>query len=292
MKGEPVGMNKGFKTVLMCAIIPFFYIKTASSETLTWLISDWYPYQYLEEGEYKGFGIEMIRLLQGELTNYNHKFLIANTARKEKLLKENRQVCVFGIHKTSEREQFSYFTIPDQYYFPLVFFMRKETHQQLGSPSVLSLKELLEHQPLKLAVHSGRVYGIDGHLDKIFQPYLSKTIISVSHKDQGSSMFRMLLFKRFDYMMEFPEMLASVRKIGRAGELTSVVIKEHQQLEHAYTACPKNEWGRKTAENITQALLKLRPTDQYRQTYEQWIDPNLIPTYRRAYQDDFLTMTH
>ncbi|MCP3926817.1 MAG: TIGR02285 family protein [Desulfobacterales bacterium] len=258
------------------------------ADEITWMITDWKPCAYFENGKYKGYDIEMIKLIQAELPEYNHKFLEANSARIMKTLKDEEYVCSFGYMKNAEREKFANFSIPSAYFFPNVIFMRKETHNELGTPNNLSLSKLLSYKKLKFGIKGKRSYGKS--IDKILTKYKGSERIFIGYQgNETKSMIKMLAAKRFDILIEYPDVGEVIAKeAGVEKKLVSVLIKEKKNLSWSYIAFPKTEWGRKMVVRINTILLKIRGTKKYRQTYEKVLNNGLIPTYRKAYSKFFL----
>ncbi|MCP3926254.1 MAG: hypothetical protein GY714_27120 [Desulfobacterales bacterium] len=104
-------------------------------------------------------------------------------------------------------------------------------------------------------------------------------------------MIMMLAAKRFDYLIEYPdegEFIA--RKIGVDDALVPVTISEMSDLSWSSTACSKTEWGRKAINRINKALLKLRPTQAYREAYGKILNKNLRSVYQKTYDEIFLKL--
>ena len=56
-----------------------------------------------------------------------------------------------------------------------------------------------------------------------------------------------------------------------------------------YVSCAKTEWGgAKTIKAINKALVKLRPTEEYRRAYERTLGVDQAKTYRKIYNEEFL----
>jgi len=259
------------------------------ADEITWMVTNWPPYRYKENAVHKGYGTEWDRLIQKELPEYKHKILIANYARIDKSFREKQNICAMGLYKNETREKHSYFTLPSEFYFPILIFMRKKTHQELGSPAILAFKSIVEDQERKLGIGNGRAYNslirqiLDEHKGQ-------KNIRTYSHSNIGMSLMRMLVKNRIDYHLEFLiEGKYLAEKIGARDKVVAVMIENLESPLYAWTACSKSEWGLKARNAINRALLKVRPTEAYRSVFEKWLDPHLLPVYRKAYDADFLT---
>jgi len=258
------------------------------ADEITWLITDWRPYQYYEKGEYKGYGIEWQKIIQKELPEYQHKIKVVNFARMNTSFQEKMKVCALGLYKSAKRDSIVYYSIPDALWLSIRLFMRKETHQELGSPSKLSFKSIVKNKNRSLGLVKGRAYN--STLRKIIDEHQGqKNINTYSHSDTGKGMMAMLIAKRFDYHLEFLiEGKYAAMQVGDKDAVTSVALEELPLSINGVTACSKNEWGIKAIEAINRALLKVIPTEAYRRIFEKWLDPNLIPEYRKDYDAVFL----
>ncbi len=288
-----MGKTKSLNYCLLGAMGIFIILATPLTlvaDEIEWMISEWPPCIYTENGELKGYDSEMIKMIQAELPEYNHSFSPAmNTPRKEKSFKNKKNVCTFGLYKTPERAQFVYFSIPSAYFFPNVILMRKETHMELGSPKSLSLAETLKNKNLKLGIKKGRSYG--KNIDNILKISKKSGNIYRGHQtDENKSIVKMLANKRFDYLIEYPDEGEYIaREIG-FDTMVSVTIEEMSDLSWSCIACSKTEWGLKVTNGINKALYKLRPTKNYREAYGKALNKNLRTVYQKSYDEIFLKL--
>ena len=99
----------------------------------------------------------------------------------------------------------------------------------------------------------------------------------------------MLGRKRVDLLIEYPiEGHYAAKENNAETDLKTVLIEEDSQPVYSYTSCARTTWGKETIQAINRALLKIRPTDTYREVYEKRIDSTLIPEYRQYYNEYFL----
>ncbi|MCP4114949.1 MAG: TIGR02285 family protein [Desulfobacteraceae bacterium] len=261
------------------------------ADEITWLVTEWPPFQYREGGEYKGYAIELQRLVEARMPEYTHRTITANFARIAERIKNGNNACAFGMYKNPEREQYGYFTIPDLLFFPNVVFMSKELHGELGEPVSISLRGLLKDDQKKLLLPAKRKFG--PVIDKIIrETRAANNVEYVFTGDFSKNIFRRLTFERIDYTIEYPiEGKFIAAQLGAEDKVVSVMIEEGRTLLYSHTLCPKTPWGLKTVNAINRALLKIRPTEAYRKAYEQRLEEHLIPVYRKAYDDIFLNET-
>jgi uncharacterized protein (TIGR02285 family) len=258
---------------------------SAYANKITWMTIDWPPYEYKENAEYKGYGIDLIKILQKELPMYQHEFQQANTARIMHNLKQGKHVCSLGFFKSPKRDQFVHYSIPDAVWFPVQLFMRRDTFKALGSPSELSLHELIEGKRGILGISNDISYAKE--IDNILNQFQGSKQIKVNYAGNiTKNLFAMLLINRIDFVIDFPpEGKYAAELLNAREQVISVPIKEHMTLSASHTLCPQNPCGKAVIANINKALLKQRLQPNWREGYENVIDAQLIPLYRKKYND-------
>ncbi len=261
---------------------------TLLADEITWMVTDWPPFQYKEGGTFKGYAIELQRLVEAEMPEYTHRTITVNFARLTTEVKNKKNACAFGMYKTPEREMYGYFTIPDLLFFPNVIFMHKEAYKELGKPKTISLRTLLFDNQKKIVLPAKRSFG--SVIDKIINKAKSKNNIEyVFTGSISENIFKRLILKRIDYTIEYPiEGSFIAKQIGGEDKVVPVLIEEGHSLLFSHTLCPKTPWGLKARNAINRALIKVRNTEEYRSAYEQKLEEHLVPIYRKAYSDVFL----
>ncbi|MCP4158683.1 MAG: hypothetical protein GY760_01305 [Deltaproteobacteria bacterium] len=81
----------GMMGILIVLTTPF----TITAAKIFWMVQDWPPCIYMENGEVKSYDGEMIKMIQAELPEYNHSFITGNLIIK--ILDE-----IQGISKNNE----------------------------------------------------------------------------------------------------------------------------------------------------------------------------------------------
>jgi len=276
--------NKNIKISMF--ILLFILITTpmaSHADKINWMLVDLPPFQYIEDNEYKGYGFNLLRMLQQSLPQYEHQFSQSNAARIMHNIKLGKNTCAFGFFKTKMRDKFVNYSVPDALWFPVQLFMRRDTYLELGRPAELSLSELLEKRQGILGITSEQSYGKS--LDDVLQHFSGSKQIQINYSGNiTKSLFSMLLINRIDFVIDFPpEGKYTAQLFNAEDKVISVPIKEYRTLTVSHTICPKTPWGEQAIININKALKKLRPKDKWRAAYEQVIDKELIPEYRKNY---------
>ena len=163
--------------------------------------------------------------------------------------------------------------------------MRRDTFKALGSPSELSLYELIESKHGILGISNDISYAKE--IDKILNQFQGSKQIKVNYAGNiTKNLFAMLLINRIDFVIDFPpEGKYAAELLNAREQVISVPIKEHMTLSASHTLCPQNAWGKAVIANIDKALLKLRLQPNWRKGYENVIDAQLVPLYRKKYND-------
>lgn len=277
-----------FSTVVITLFtISLFSHSAWAKDTITWIITEWPPYQYEENGVYKGYGVEAQHLIEAELAEYEHKTISANFARLISEIKTKNSHCAFGILKAPAREEYGHFSEADLYFLPNVVFMHKDKFEELGNPASISLEKLLSDKKNTFALSVERSFGVT--IDNLLEEAKSPGHTNIEYLYTGeisNTIFKRLIHKRIDFTIEFPvEGNYIARQLGGDQTIVPVIIEEESGLLNSHTICSKNEWGLKVVKRINQALEKIHASNSFQQLYEKKLEDNLIPAYRQQYHE-------
>lgn len=250
------------------------------------------PPFFIQEGPHQGqgYGNVMAALIEQQLPDYDHHRLVTNVIRHFAMFKRGDNVCSVGLYRTPEREEFLHFSIPSMLTMPPVLVIRKNHLHRYAGEGV-SLAELLRNREFRLGLSSDRSYG--AALDAVLRqtpPTTNRLLFS--GQELGENYLKMLLLDRIDGLLALPdEAMYHAENMGIREQIALVPLSENQQTPAEWmcmVACPKNEWGRGVIDRINEALIRIRPTEPYRQAYERWLDPESLARYRRVYDTTFL----
>ena len=120
-------------------------------------------------------------------------------------MKEGVLTCAINLFKTKERLAYMHFSkVPMFSSFELQIVLRKSTFENLGKPKKISLKEILQMKKLKFGTSQGRTYS--ENIRNILKEYESSSNInSYAQSNVASSLLKMLVRNRFDYMFLYQE---------------------------------------------------------------------------------------
>ena len=135
MWGLSIGMSEGL----------------AAEQALTVLTEDWPPYNYQENGEVKGFAVEIVQAIMKEL-HVNYPMQVVPDARKEKMLAEDPLVMSFSLFRTPERENLYKWIGPIS--SEAIYFYKKK-----GNPLVINTLDDAKKVKRVACLHKGAVFS-------------------------------------------------------------------------------------------------------------------------------------
>jgi uncharacterized protein (TIGR02285 family) len=190
--------------------------------------------------------------------------------------------------------EFAYFSTPSIFTMPTVLIISKEKLKTFGETKTVSLTDILKSHKYIVGRSKNRSYGIE--FDNTLNEYGNdKNIFAYEGPELTLNLFKMLLAGRIDALSGLPEeAMYLAETMGIQDQIMMLNIVENQVNHDAsltYVACSKNEWGKKTIEDINAVLLKQRPTESYRAAYERWLDQSSLEGYRKLYKEVFLKIT-
>lgn len=282
--------------LLACAVLSLMMAASPSlsraKDTVSWMEAVMPPF-FIQEGpsKGKGYGDEITRIIEQQLTDYEHDEVITNITRHFYKFKQGEHVCSVGLYKTPEREEFMYFSLPSFLTLPPVIIIKKDRHSAFNNRASVGLGEILNNKTLMIGLVKDRSYGTT--LDDILAEHKEqKNVVKFTGQELSNNLFKMLMMDRLDGLIGLPEeALYQAEQMGIRDQLMTLIIEENQNNYNGWMSavgCSRNEWGRTIIARINQVLLKQRPTEQYRAAYERWLDPNSIENYRKVYREVFL----
>lgn len=287
--GSIFGIFYFFQTLVFWVLVFAAALPAAShADEITWIRRHFPPINILE-GPYKDQGQSdlMLQLLIRNLPQYEHNEVVCNMKRAEELLRTGSHVVRLTMFKNPEREAFMYFSLPHIMAPSHKLVIRAKDYpvflKYMDENQTVSLENLLGQDGLKMGVEANRRFGKD--LDMIFDKNSKNSNIIVRNSSNTDGLVTMLLRKRFDYLVEYPWSITfTMKSMGQNPELLKTLeLKESGGFSIGHAVAPKTPWGKKVIEEINEILKKHRPTDEYREFMERWLDKDSIPGFRKAY---------
>ncbi|TKB24147.1 TIGR02285 family protein [Desulfopila sp. IMCC35006] len=278
--------------LLLTALVP---TGAWTKDSISWMEAVAPPF-FIHEGKFKGQGYEdlITDILIKNLPAYEHTHVIANISRHYQQWKQGEKACALAMYKTPERMEFAYFSIPSVITLPTVLIINKEKFNIFGGSKTVSLTDILKSHKYIVGRSKNRSYGIE--FDTTLNTYGdSRNIFVYEGPELTLNLFKMLLAGRIDALSGLPEeAMYLAETMGIRDRIMTLNITENQVNNDAsltYVACSKNEWGKKTINDINAVLREQRPTESYRAAYERWLDPSSITGYQKLYREAFITVT-
>ena len=266
-----------FPLILIILVTLFTPTGAWTKDAISWMEAVAPPF-FIHEGEFKGQGYEdlITNILIENLPEYEHTHMIANISRHYQQWKQGEKSCALAMYKTPERMEFAYFSIPSVITLPTVLIINKEKFSAFGGSKTVNLTEILQSHKYVVGRSKNRSFGIE--FDNTLNKYGDdKNIFVYEGPELTLNLFKMLLAGRIDALSGLPEeAMYLAETLGLRDQIMTLNVVENQVNNDAsltYVACSKNEWGKKTINDINAVLRKERPKENYRAAYERWLRP-------------------
>lgn len=291
-EGRRSGVATGVLLIVVLSLLCGIGQAATPKEHVVWMEAVFPPF-FIQSGplQNQGYGDTITHLLQRALPEYSHEEVTTNVTRHFYKFKQGEQVCSAGLYKTPEREEFVYFSMPSFITLPPVIIVKKDNLEKFNQQTMVSLDAVLGNADLMIGLVKDRSYG--NTLDDVFKRHQGQAnVVEFTGQELSSNLFKMLMLGRLDGLIALPEeALYQAEQMGIRDQLITLSLSENQHNYDGWlsaVACSKTPWGKAVIDRVNQALLQLRPTEEYRAAYERWLDANSIIHYRRAYGEVFL----
>jgi uncharacterized protein (TIGR02285 family) len=229
-------------------------LESRAEEVVTWPYFDFPPLFMSGEDGPEGIAPDVIELLDERMEGYGHVMTFMPASRMFASARRGEELCIFGIVRTPEREDFLVYSRPLRLVPPLVMVFRAGERPDFGKEGkTLSLAEVLDSGDYLLGDMEGLSNGEE--LDEIIAEHGNAENVKVFYKDTYTeSRLDMLLSGRIDvYIGSIPELRLAMEERGNLDDVEYARIKEGRwMLGHA--ACPNTSWGTRVVEAINSAL--------------------------------------
>ncbi len=205
------------------------------ADTLKLVYEDRPPYYITaKNGDVRGLAIDPVK--SGlEKAGIEPKWVVSSAKRQIAAIKANREVvCSPGWFKKPEREIFAKFSNSIYQDRPQVVIARTDNVHRIPHKT---LAQLFKDPKLRIGAKLGYSYGT--FVDRLLGQHRPAMVRSA--QDTGG-LVRMLLGRRFDYMVAAPEEVSSLAdSLGVAGnDITSVIMRDIPPGNYRYLMCSKS----------------------------------------------------
>jgi uncharacterized protein (TIGR02285 family) len=274
------------KLIIGVAII-FITSTTVAQETIEWYYRHYPPYS-IAEGRLQGqgYGDESHRIVQGQLSEYNHKITIMSLDRFLENARASILSCSSTFLKTPEREQVLHYSIPAEVNLPHKLFFKEKNFSKFKpyiTEGKISLDAVRLDPQLKLGIEDKRSYGKEKN--RIIKKYREDQVYK-RNMANFAGLIDMLELDRFDYIIEYARNIAYAYEESpmKISKLYGIDIIEGYELLKAHYVCTKSEQGLAVINKINAILKSEIPKDRYRRRAERWYKED-VQDYRKAYDE-------
>jgi uncharacterized protein (TIGR02285 family) len=149
---------------------------------------------------------------------------------------------------------------------------------------IISLTSLFAHYVEDiLAVASGASYGV--LIDKQIKALEHKNLFVRSGGGRVLSLANMLLKNRIDYIIYYPQDLASINQDRVV--LESYTIADSPPYFLGHVACSKTETGKKIIAHVDDILQQAYLSNEFYYAHEKWLITGDLPKLRKYYFEVF-----
>jgi polar amino acid transport system substrate-binding protein len=234
-------MNTVLRHLIPIIVLAFSMPFGASAEDrLKLLYEDRPPYYFTgTDGRIGGLAIDPVKAALAK-AGISPDWRVSSAKRQIASIRADREpVCSPGWFKKPEREAFAKFSVPIYRDRPQVVVTRADNALRINHGT---LEKLLRDPNLTMGVKLGYSYGqyIDALIERL-EP------VTMRSSQDVHGLIRMLVGRRFDYMLAAPEEFSSMAaRLGIAGEdIVSVTLSDIPDGNDRYLMCSRkvsDEW--------------------------------------------------
>ena len=212
-------------------------------ETIRWLTWEQVP-NFITKGPYKGQGLgdSLTQAIQDKLPQYNHKNLVVNASRYNRLIKKE-DICVAWAWIVPGSEEYRIHSRPVSLAPQTGIYVPKQKAYKFGKAGTrLSLKTLLSNSDLRLGVLKDMPYTKKVH--DLLNQYEGKPNLFMSSVKEVEFDFKMLDGNRVDYFFGFPSQAIANERIKKIkNNYQFYNIEEINLYPSMYAHCSKTPFG-------------------------------------------------
>ena len=253
------------KLLLFFLFMPFYLM---AADKLIWYAYS-QPPAYIFKGENAGKGYINLTsdILKPLLPQYRHIEVQASVGRIMRDLREGKNVCVYGLFQTEEREKFVHYSKKALLHRNVRIMINKTQFKTLRLNKTESLRRLLTELKLELMLIHGRSYG--PLADEIV--YFNPDNVYYRASSESAALFNMLDNERFDFMLAFPGAATyAIKTLNFKHEYELIHIQNQKPYAASNIGCSKTSWGKQTISDINIALEQALRDPKYFNALTYW----------------------
>lgn len=266
-------------------VIVLVYCMSCNAIEVTWLKTDWPPHQ-ITSGVYQGQGT--FDLLQkqivAQLPQITHHTRIVNLQRVEQaFLQPGKIFCSFGSIFTEKRAATRWYSKSVAVLPGLAVHFRSAAevadHPAIQANHSVDVRQLAMDSTLTGAYQPNRFYPasvLDATTYATFIPHEFTSEVNAA---------ALLLSKRVDYVIEYPERMAFYLQQNNPGKsILSLAVADASPYVESFITCNKSPEAQQVIRQINQALAVVWQTAEYRQAMFSWISEAQKASLKQAFE--------
>lgn len=265
----------------------FFCCQNSMAAEVTWLKTDWPPHQittglYQEQGTFD----RLQKQVMAGLPHLTHEIKVVNLPRLEQaFLQNSRGVCSFGSLFTEKRAKTRWYSKAVAVLPGLAVHFRQSSdlkqHQAIQRNGSIDVIQLVQDKTLTGVYQPNRSYPssvMDAAQHANFIPQEFTSQINAAS---------LLLSKRVDYVVEYPERMEFYLKQNQQYEqgqqIQSLVVSDASPYVVSYITCNKSLEGQQLIAQINKVLEGLWQKSEYKTAMFHWVDEETKSRLESAY---------
>ncbi|WP_088330039.1 TIGR02285 family protein [Lacimicrobium sp. SS2-24] len=271
-------------------VVLWFCCFAVCAEQILWLRPDFPPGTFVEGPlKDKGYNDLTRQFITERLPQFEHAVQTAGYERIVKLM-ATHNVCIVGLYKSEQREQFILYSEPRGVVLPNGLIIREVDRHKFTpylSERGIVLSTLMKNSNLLGGVADGRLYKgpIDSELARYQQ---AEHVLKRSGANVFSDLLKMLDLKRIDYTFGFPVELKYQQRLGNIStDMRFIPVAGMPEATPSYIACSRNAWGENVIAHINTLLQTHRLSADYLATYQSWLDADSRRLHQKISEQRF-----
>lgn len=287
VKSSSGGAHTGGTVRKAVLLTGFFCCQNSMAAEVTWLKTDWPPHQittglYQEQGTFD----RLQKQVMAGLPHLTHQIKVVNLPRLEQaFLQNSRGVCSFGSLFTEKRAKTRWYSKAVAVLPGLAVHFRQSSdlkqHQAIQRNGSIDVLQLVQDKTLTGVYQPNRSYPssvMDAAQHANFIPQEFTSQINAAS---------LLLSKRVDYVVEYPERMAFYLKQNQQHEqgqqIQSLVVSDASPYVVSYITCNKSPEGQQLIAQINKVLDMLWQQSNYKDAMFHWVDEETKSRLESAY---------
>ncbi|WP_157465927.1 hypothetical protein [Colwellia sp. TT2012] len=285
-------------SLIIITLLSFFcYCPTSNAQKKIYWFSD-NTKEYIQSIKTSSVPSSMVidttRLLLASLPQYQFNLEFAQSPSIARLLKKLPNSCAPNRIKTPERLKDNIYSSPLNIALNLRLYYKKREASSILPKNALDNNKRLKSLAALFTGKSTYTLGIDegrslgGFLDKQIATLEQHNLIIRSGGEATTSLVKMLLKERIDYIVDYPVSVnKALKHLPTALPLASVEIAGSPGYIVGYVACHKGPLGQQVIKDINQSLQKLYLSYPFYQAHTRYLASNDVVNFNQAYQAVF-----